>query len=169
MIKKTKIIKTLNIDIDTYVLKYTEMFPYNHLVYNIFTSIEDNKEFINFEVDDSINEEIAYDLLENHQSLQGDYSSVQSIIFQNRLKELEYWIQEYLDQKAQERGYDDIKSVRSYTGYTNKFQTECIDIAQWCSDCWDVSIQGMNDIINGTSPIPTQSELIASLPPFPTI
>lgn len=169
MIKKTKKLSTLNVNIDQYILKYTEFFPYIHLIYNIYTEIKDNKEFIVFEVDITIDEETFFDLLENHQSLAGDYSTVQNIVFQNRLKELEYWIQEYLDQKAQEYGYDDIKSVRSYTGYVNKFQNECITIAQWCSDCWDVAIQGMNDIIAGTKPIPTKDELIASLHPFPTI
>ena len=169
MIKKTKTIRTLNVNIDTYVLEYTEMFPYRYLVYNTYAEIIDGKEFIFFEIDITINEETVYDLLEQHQSLQGDYSSVQTTIFQNRLKELEYWIQEYLDQKAQEKGYDDIKSVRSYTGFTNKFQDECIVISQWCTDCWDVSITAINDIIAGNRTIPTKDELILELPAFPTL
>jgi len=169
MINKTKIIKTLNHNIDIEILKYSSMFPYIKYVQDIFFENIEGKEYICFKVDFLIDEGMAFDMLEEHQSLQGDYTSVQDLVFQNRLKELEYWVQDYLDQKAQERGYDDIKSVRSYTGYTNKFQDECIAISQWCSDCWDVAIQGMNDIINGIKPIPTKDELITSLPQFPIL
>jgi hypothetical protein len=75
-------------------------------------------------------------------------------------------IQMLLDNKARERDYDDAKSVRSYAGYVNGFQTEALGFAQWCADCWITAGQIRDDILAGSRTVPTPEEVLAELPTF---
>ena len=78
-------------------------------------------------------------------------------------------VQKQLDLEAQTYGYDDIKSVRSWTGFANSVQAECITISNWCAACWDLVITISNDVKAGLRDIPTEAALIAELPAKPVI
>ena len=51
----------------------------------------------------------------------------------NTLQAMESAIQEYIDNEAKARGYDNIVSACSYAGYTNEFQTEAVSLGVWRS------------------------------------
>lgn len=79
-------------------------------------------------------------------------------------KELEVAVQFFMDSKAQLRGYDNIKSAALRAGYPGPFHDEGVAYATWMDACWEACYVIMADVQNGTSPIPTQDELIQSLP-----
>jgi len=54
----------------------------------------------------------------------------------NTLEAIKKEVQAVLDREAQNREYEDMKSVRSYTGFDNMFREECIRLATWCTDVW---------------------------------
>jgi len=45
-------------------------------------------------------------------------------------------IQETVDNMARSKGYEDMKSARSYTGFDNPFRKECLKLSIWCANCW---------------------------------
>lgn len=169
MIVKTKKIKVLNIDIDLEVLKYTGLFEYMIMGDIVNTSIEtlSEGEFIIFETTLDVNEEYVFTVIEEHQTLQGDYSTLQIEIGTNKFKELAFWVQQKLDTVAISHGYDDIKSCRSYTGFESAFQTECITLSQWASDCWVQAYQLQSDIQNGLRGFPDYDETMSLIPACP--
>ena len=75
-------------------------------------------------------------------------------------------IQNHLDTKAQEFRYDNMMSARSYTGYTNAFQTEAQALATWASECWVVAGKIEADVQAGTRVMPTVDEVLAELPVY---
>ena len=81
-------------------------------------------------------------------------------------EELSNAVQSHLDSKAREFRYDDMKSARSYAGYTNAFQAEAISLGQWASECWVYAGQVEADVLAGTRTMPTPTELIAELPVY---
>ena len=77
------------------------------------------------------------------------------------------WTAEILDEEAQTKGYDDIKSVRTYTGYPNIYQKECSDLAQWSSNTWLVLSKILPKVIDGSIAITSKEDLKAQLPKAP--
>lgn len=75
----------------------------------------------------------------------------------------------YLDGIAQSFRYDDMKSVRSYTGFDNPYREESIALAQWSADCWLIAGQIEADVVSGTREIPTIEEVVSELPIPPQI
>lgn len=75
-------------------------------------------------------------------------------------------IQKYIDDKAKEYRYDNMASVRSYTGFDNIFKEECLKLAAWGTSCWAVAGQIEYDVINGVRPMPTLEEVMAELPVY---
>lgn len=75
-------------------------------------------------------------------------------------------IQNLLDSQAQVYRYDNMMSVRSYTGYANPFQTESLNLADWASNCWATAGQIEYDVMNGLRPIPSIEGLLAEMPVF---
>lgn len=74
-------------------------------------------------------------------------------------------IQDWLDSKAHERGYDSILSAVSYsTDSIGPFYAESLVYSRWRSDCWATGYQILADVENGLIPLPSDAELILMLP-----
>jgi len=73
-------------------------------------------------------------------------------------------VQEYMDNTAQQKGYDDIKSAALRSAYTGPYQAEGIAYAQWMDNCWAYCYQVKADVENSIRTIPTIAELITELP-----
>lgn len=146
-------------EVDIQILLYTGLFQYKE---DITIDGVGEEYVITYNSDgEAICEEI-----ESHVELAGDYSSVTSLMLYNVSKELENAISHVLDAKAVEYRYDDMKSVRSYTGFDNKFQAECINLATWGASCWEVVDQVEADVRAGLRGLPTVNELLAELPEY---
>ena len=74
---------------------------------------------------------------------------------------------QHLDLTTQYHDYNDIKSARSYTGFVNPFQEECLKLSTWSSDVWTEAISVMQNIKNGIESFPTHDELITKILPCP--
>lgn len=74
-------------------------------------------------------------------------------------------VQEMMDLKAKERGYDNILSACTYATNTNtKFAAEGQACVTWRDSVWSACYQIMADVASGTVPEPTLNELLAELP-----
>lgn len=82
----------------------------------------------------------------------------------NREELLSELISKVLDIKAKELGYDNIASVRSYTGFENVFKDECVKLSTWASSCWEVAGGIRVEVANGTREYPTIEESLDLLP-----
>ena len=80
--------------------------------------------------------------------------------------QLSKWTAELLDEQAQLLKYDDIKSVRTYTGYPNIYQIECVELAKWSSNMWYVLSKVEPKVIDGSLTITSKDELKAQLPKY---
>lgn len=89
-----------------------------------------------------------------------------AVIDEYTVKQMTDAIQNHLDNKAKERGYDNIISACSYAGYPNDFQAEGAAFGTWRSDVWKYAFQVEADVRAGKRPMPTAEELIAELPAF---
>lgn len=93
-----------------------------------------------------------------------------AVIDTNKLKDYEASIndaiQNLLDTTAQKYKYDNMMSARSYTGYTNPFQTEAQSLANWCATCWQTAGQIQLDVQSGKRPMPTAEEVLAEMPKY---
>jgi len=76
------------------------------------------------------------------------------------------WTSEILDEEAKARKYDNMKSVRTYTGYPNIYQKECVELALWSSNSWYVLETIEEKVLNGSIKINNKEELKAQLPAF---
>jgi hypothetical protein len=83
---------------------------------------------------------------------------------EQKLKMLIDTIQLYLNEKAQEKGYDDIRSAALRAAYVGPFQSEGLAFAQWMDACWEYGYQVKADVENNVRTIPETSELILELP-----
>ena len=73
-------------------------------------------------------------------------------------------IQKLLDDTAKAHRYDDMKSVRSYTGFDNPFRDECIAMAKWAANCWIYAGELEASVRSGARSMPTIEEVLAELP-----
>ncbi len=74
-------------------------------------------------------------------------------------------VQQHLDRKAQEKGYDSILSAVSYGVDTNSpFYQEALVFAAWRSSVWSSCFNILNDVLANNLDIPSESELISMLP-----
>ena len=117
-----------------------------------------------YEVKYNVNGEAISSAIEAHVELGGDYSSVMGWYIDNMRKDMTNAIEWLLDSKAQEFRYDDMKSVRSYTGFDNPFRAECITLATWGASCWIAAGQIEADVASGNRAMPTITELMAEMP-----
>jgi hypothetical protein len=76
-------------------------------------------------------------------------------------------IQSMLDEKAQERNYDNILSLCTYaTSPTVKFADEGQAAIKWRDEVWAKGYSILADVESGERAIPTVDELLAELPNF---
>ena len=74
-------------------------------------------------------------------------------------------IQSFLDSKAQEKRYDNIKSAALRAALPNSpFHAEGVAAGEWMDNCWALSYQIMSEVKNGERDMPTIEELISMLP-----
>jgi len=162
MILQTKNIKIYDNGFDLLELKYTVFFKNIDLIYDMAI----NNGYLVITCSSDVSEEKIFDLAESYFDLTKEDKD--ALIFSNKVEEMKKWIQEYLDETSLSFGYDDIKSVRSYTGFSNPFQAECTDIARWCTECWTYTIQAFSDIQAGIRTFPsTKTDLVNELPILP--
>ena len=81
-------------------------------------------------------------------------------------QQLEQSVQQHIDAKAKELGYDNISSVGKYLGYENPFKVECEKLGVFNSNCWIRAFEVMKEVEGGVREIPTAQELIALLPTY---
>jgi hypothetical protein len=84
---------------------------------------------------------------------------------------LEASVQVHLDSVAQSHGYDSIFTAVTYADEPAvlKFQTEGQALRAWRSNVWATCYSIMADVQAGVRKVPTESELLAALPPAPIL
>ena len=81
------------------------------------------------------------------------------------MKTYENAVQEYLDKKAQERGYDNTYTCLSYLFSTDEtWRTESNSFNEWRDKVWKKCHEILGFVISGQREIPTIEELISQLP-----
>lgn len=83
------------------------------------------------------------------------------------IKRFEVALDSYLDTVAQVKHYDDRKSAALRAGYEGPFKAEGTAFAQWMDNCNVFAYTTLESVKNGTSPIPTVEDFLASLPDAP--
>jgi hypothetical protein len=75
-------------------------------------------------------------------------------------------VQKHLDDKARERGYDNIFTAVSYADEPEvvQFQQEGLAYRKWRSQVWSTCYQRLGLVQKGLAAVPTEAELIALLP-----
>lgn len=84
--------------------------------------------------------------------------------FEQRKKELEVAVQNFMDAEARRLGYDSLLSACSYASTPNPFQTEGTSFLTWRSACWNYCYALLAQVVAGTTVEPTATQLIAQLP-----
>jgi len=88
------------------------------------------------------------------------------ISIQGTKENLSLWLKQILDDTAQSFKYDNMLSVRTYTGYPNIYQKECVEMAMWASNTWYVLESIEKQVLNGDISINNKTELKEQLPKF---
>lgn len=74
-------------------------------------------------------------------------------------------VQSYMDEKAQERGYDNIHTACSYANSTDEvFRAEGQACLAWRDAVWRKCYGILDEVTAGTRPVPTDAEVVAELP-----
>lgn len=89
---------------------------------------------------------------------------LQAKLMQAKAKEAERAVQEHINAKCVELGYDSENSIAKYLVDGNAFYDECRQLSLWISDVWVYAHTVQSDVLAGTREMPTIEELIAELP-----
>lgn len=104
-------------------------------------------------------------LLDLTESEQADFDEAQAI--PPTIGEYTAAVQSLLDNKAQERNYDNMLSMCTYVSSTNvKFAAEGQAGVEWRDACWSACYDIMAEVQVETRPVPTVAELLALMPGF---
>jgi hypothetical protein len=81
---------------------------------------------------------------------------------------LEFAVQQYIDLKAQAKGYDSAASCISYLNSGNAiWQSDAKAMNVWRDAVWTFCFNNEASVQSGTTPTPTAAQLIAALPAAP--
>jgi hypothetical protein len=83
-----------------------------------------------------------------------------------KLADYENAVQNMLDAKAKERGYDNIHSAAIRAGYPGPFHDEGVSYASWMDACWAQCYSILTQVQSGAMAQPTIADLLAQLPTF---
>lgn len=73
-------------------------------------------------------------------------------------------LQTFMDSKAQERGYDDIKSAALRAALPNSpFHDEGVAYGEWMDECWMIGYQ-LLAMVEAGAPVPTKEEVVSAMP-----
>ena len=92
--------------------------------------------------------------------------NIPNIIKEKYTKIIISLVEDLLDNVAHSKGYDNIMSVRSYTGYDNPFKTECVKISNWASSVWVYLWAMKNDVETNNKPLPDIEDVMNELPEY---
>ena len=69
-----------------------------------------------------------------------------------------------IETKARDFGFDNAASARSYASVENKYQRVSIGFVQWSAEFWNTGESLLKDVLSGNRALPTDDELKALLP-----
>ena len=73
-------------------------------------------------------------------------------------------IDDFINDVAIAHGYTNMMSARSYVGFENPFQADCLRLANWSSDCWVKAGAIKQDVLDGNRDMPTIAQVLSELP-----
>lgn len=123
--------------------------------------------------DDNINQAILNELIAKHNLTPLSKKELETLNKpkeQDKLTSLKEQfinaIDEVLNSEAKKRGYDDIKSARSYAGYDNAFRAESEAFGKWSANVWQWGYALLERIKNGEVDINTLelSQVLKDMP-----
>jgi hypothetical protein len=79
-------------------------------------------------------------------------------------RELESAVDNHVESVGMARGYRSRTHAMDYTSFENPWKAECIKYGEWFASCYVLCQQIHSNVIAGTRPIPTKTELISELP-----
>lgn len=142
-----------------------------HTVINCEVDFDDLiEEFVPFSATVTDNYPHVVDIFQK--CVNGDFGTIQEYVeptipepTQEELKALFISsIQNLLDSKAKEKGYDSILSACSYAGYDNPFRAEGEVYGAWRANCWQTGYQILAEVEAGTRLMPTIEEVLLEMP-----
>lgn len=80
------------------------------------------------------------------------------------VKMYEAAIDNFMNQKAKDRGYDSRITCALRAGFSGPFQSEGLAFAQWMDSCYTYTYQVLEQVKSGARPQPTVEELLNELP-----
>lgn len=83
-----------------------------------------------------------------------------------KVKNVTELVQKTLDDKAKEKGYDNIISACSYAGFANTFQVEGQKFLVWRSSVWEMCYNILTQVQNNSIQEPTIEVLLDMLPKY---
>jgi hypothetical protein len=84
----------------------------------------------------------------------------------NVLNELESTVEEHINNKAKELGYNNIDSIAKYMVEGNPFKDECVELSLWTASCWNTAFNIQQEVLSNSRGIPSKEELLLELPEF---
>lgn len=89
------------------------------------------------------------------------------IRMQRMMKEYEKALDDMIDKKAQEKGYDNRITATMRAGVVGSpFQQECISFAKWMDSCYMKAYEILNAVQAGVRSIPSITEFLREMPEF---
>jgi hypothetical protein len=99
------------------------------------------------------------------EELPADETTKQAREFELTAQRLSDAVQVHLDSTVKARGYDNMISAATYATSSNtKFKAEGVAAVKWRDAVWTACNAYLADVQGGTKAVPTEEELIVSLP-----
>lgn len=147
---------------DITLLVYTSLYKKDVEI----SELDDDNFLIKYKPEDG---ESVCSAVEEHESYNLDFpDELVNVMWMNMRTDMQDGIEQYFNSISRSFGFEDIKSVRSYTGFDSVYQEIALEIAKWSVDCWVKAEEIAEDVLAGNRDIPTLAEVIAEFPAAPT-